>query len=129
VHSATIDGVPRRLAVAVVLLISVGLVAGCRDSGSAPKAPEAFCQAASKFDDRVSKEAKVDEQIQLVQRMVDTAPTKIKADAQTFVDALRRVETEPSLKDDPKIKQAVDKVNRFAAQGCGFYNRQTGGGI
>jgi hypothetical protein len=127
-HSATIDGVPRRLA-AGVLLISVVLVAACRDSGSAPKAPAAFCEAASKFDDRVSRGAKVDEQIRLVQRMVDVAPAKIKADAQTFVDALRRVETDPSVKDDPKIKRAVDDVNRYAAQGCGFYERRGGGGI
>jgi hypothetical protein len=129
VHSATIDGVSKRLAAAAVLLISVGLVAGCRDSGSTPKAPEAFCEAASKYDDRVSKRAKVDEQIRLVQRMVDTAPAKIRADAQTFLGALRRVETDPSVKDDPKIKRAVDTVNRYAAQGCGFYKRQGGGGI
>jgi hypothetical protein len=130
VHSATIDGMPRRLAAAAVLLISVVLVAGCRDSGgNAPKAPEAFCDAASKYDDRVSRNARIDEQIRLVQRMVDTAPAKIKADAQTFVDALRRVETDPSVKDDPKIKRAVENVNRYAAEGCGFYKREGGGGI
>ena len=77
----------------------------------------------------MSRGAKLDEQIRLVQRMVDTAPAKIKADAQTFVDALRRVETDPSVKDDPKVKRAVENVNRYAAQGCGFYERQGGGGI
>jgi hypothetical protein len=128
-HSATIDRVRRRLVAAAVALISVVAVASCRESGSAPKAPEAFCEAASKYDDRIARNAKVDEQIRLVQRMVDTAPAKIKADAQTFVDALRRVETDPSVKDDPKIKRAVDRVNRFAAQGCGFYKREGGGGI
>jgi hypothetical protein len=129
VLSATIDGVPHRLVAAAVLLISVVLITGCRDSGSAPKAPEAFCDAASKYDDRVSRNAKIDEQIRLVQRMVDKAPAKIKADAQTFVDALRRVESDPSVKGDPKVKRAVDSVNRYAAQGCGFYKREGGGGI
>jgi hypothetical protein len=130
VHSARIDAVRRKLVAAAVLLISVVLVASCRESGgSAPKAPEAFCEAASKYDDRIARNAKVDEQIRLVQRLVDTAPAKIKADAQTFVDALRRVETDPSVKDDPKIKRAVDSVNRYAAQGCGFYKREGGGGI
>lgn len=114
---------------AAVLLLSVGIVAGCRDSGSAPEAPEAFCRAASKYDDRVSKRAELDEQIRLVQRMVDTAPAKVKADAETFLDALRRVEADPSVKDDAKIKRAVDSVNRYAAQGCGFYKRRSGGGI
>ena len=75
------------------------------------------------------KNAKTDEQIRLVQRMVDTAPAKIKADAQTFVDALQRVETDPSVKDNVKIKRAVENVNRYAAQGCGFYKQQGGGGI
>jgi hypothetical protein len=107
----------------------VGLIAGCGDSGSTPKAPLAFCRAASNYDDRVSRNAKIDEQIRLVQRMVDKAPAKIKADAQAFVDALRRVETDPSVKDDPKVKRAVENVNRYAAQGCGFYKPQGGGGI
>ncbi len=104
------------------------LVAACRSEGSdTPKPPRAFCDAASRYDDRVQRNAKLDEQIRLVQRMVDTAPANIRADAQTFVDALRRVETEPSVRDDPKVKRAVDNVNRYAAQGCGFYERRPGG--
>lgn len=89
----------------------------------------AFCKAASRFDDRLSRGAKLDEQVRLVQRMVDTAPAKVRPDAQTFVDALRRVETDPSVKDNPKVKKAVENVNRYAAQGCGFYESQGGGGI
>jgi hypothetical protein len=33
------------------------------------------------------------------------------------------------VKDDPKIQSAVEDVNRYAAQGCGFYERRGGGGI
>jgi hypothetical protein len=129
-HSATIDGVPNRLAWAAVVVAATLLVAACRSEGSdAPKPPRAFCDAATRYDDRVSRGAKLDEQIRLVQRMVETAPAKIKADAQVFVDALRRVEADPSVKDDPKVKRAVDDVNRYAAQGCGFYKREGGGGI
>ena len=123
-------GVRRRpLAVAVLLATSL-IVVACRSEGSdAPKPPRAFCDAATRFDDRLSKGADVDEQIRLVQRMVETAPANIKADAETFLDALRRVATDPAVKEDPKIKRAVDKVNRYAAQGCGFYKRQPGEGI
>ena len=121
---------PKRLAVAAVLLVAALVGGACSsEGGNAPKAPLAFCKAAARYDDRVSRNAKIDEQVRLVQRMVDTAPAKIKADAQTFVDALRRVETDPSVKKDPKVKTAVDDVNRYAAQGCGFYERQGGGGI
>jgi hypothetical protein len=130
VHSATIDRVPKRLAVAAILLVAALVGGACSsESANAPKAPLAFCQAAARYDDRVSRNAKIDEQIRLVQRMVDTAPAKIKADAQTFVDALRRVETDPSVKDNAKVKRTVENVNRYAAQGCGFYKQQGGGGI
>jgi len=122
--------VPKRLAVAAVLLVAALVGGACSsEGGNAPKAPLAFCKAAARYDDRVSRNAKIDEQIRLVQRMVDTAPAKIKANAQTFVDALRRVETDKSAKDDPNVKRAVENVNRYAAQGCGFYERQGGGGI
>lgn len=121
---------PKRLAVAAVLLVAALVGGACSsEGGNAPKAPLAFCKAAARYDDRVSRNAKIDEQIRLVQRMVDTAPAKIKANAQTFVDALRRVETDRSAKDDPNVKRAVENVNRYAAQGCGFYERQGGGGI
>ena len=129
-HSARIDAVPKRLAVAAVLVVAVLVGGACSsESGNAPKAPLAFCQAAARYEDRVSRNAKIDEQIRLVQRMVDTAPSKIEADAKTFVDALRRVEADPSVKDNAKIKRAVENVNRYAAQGCGFYKQQGGGGI
>ncbi len=121
---------PKRLAVGVVLLVAALVGGACSsDSANAPKAPLAFCKAAARYDDRLSRNAKIDEQIRLVQRMVDTAPAKIKANAQTFVDALRQVETDKSVKDDPNIKRAVENVNRYAAQGCGFYKQQGGGGI
>jgi len=107
------------------------LAVGCGSSegGDSPKAPLAFCKAASRYDDRLSRGAKLGEQVRLVQGMVDAAPAKIRPDAQRFVDALRRVETDNSVKDDPNVKRAVDNVNRFAAQACGFYEQQGGGGI
>ena len=107
---------PKRVAVAAFLVVPVLLAVGCRsEESSGPKPSRAFCDAAARYDDRLSKGAKLDEQIRLVQGMVDTAPAKIEAD--------------PSVKDDPKVKQAVENVNRYAAQGCGFYERQGGGGI
>jgi hypothetical protein len=122
--------VPTRFLLSLVLVAAAVLVVGCgSEGGDTPKAPLAFCKAASRFDDRLSRGANLDEQIRLVQAMVDAAPARIRPDAQTFVDALRRVETDNSVKSDPKVKRAVDNVNRYAAQGCGFYERQGGGGI
>jgi hypothetical protein len=121
--------VPARLLLPLALVAAAVVAAGCgsEGGGNTPKASVAFCRAASNFDDRLSRGAKLDEQIRLVQRMVDTAPARIRPDAQAFVDALRSVETDPSVKDDPSVKKAVEKVNRYAAQGCGFYQQQGGG--
>jgi hypothetical protein len=120
--------VPARFLLVAVLVAAAVLAVGCgSEGGNTPKAPLAFCKAAARFDDRLSKGAKLDEQIRLVQGMVDAAPAKLRSDAQTFVDALRRVETDPSVKDNPKVKKAVENVNRYAAQGCGFYESQGGG--
>jgi hypothetical protein len=125
-HNRRVDA--RVVAVAIVLVLAA-LGAGCRSGSDAPKAPRAFCNAASRYDDRLSKGAKLDEQIRLVERMVATAPARIRSDAETFLDALRRVESDPSVQDDAGIKQAVEDVNRYAAQGCGFYERRGGGGF
>jgi hypothetical protein len=120
--------VATRLALVAVVAATAVLVAACRPGGNDDaKPPRAFCDAATRYDERVQKGAKLDEQIRLVQRMVDSAPSKIRRDAETFLDALRRVEADPSVRDDPRVKQAVDDVNRYAAQGCGFYERQPGG--
>src|SRR5262245_18234315 len=65
-HSATIACVPARLLVSMVLVAAAVLAAGCGSEGeSAPKAPVAFCRAASNYDDRLSRGAKVPEQIRL----------------------------------------------------------------
>lgn len=115
------------LAVAVAVAAGAA-VTGCgSDSGNARKAPLAFCKAASRYDDRLSKGASVAEQIRLVERIAATAPAKIKSDADTFLNAMRRVEADNSVKDNPDVKRAVENVNRYAAQGCGFYQQQGGG--
>jgi hypothetical protein len=120
--------VPTRVVLVGVVVATALVVGSCRPGdGDTPKPPEAFCDAATRFDKRVQEGATTDEQIRLVQRMVDAAPAKIKADAEQFLDALRRVESDPSVKDDPQVKQAVEDVNRYAAQGCGFYERRPGG--
>jgi hypothetical protein len=117
-----------RFAVLAALVAAGAAVAGCgSESGNPPKAPLAFCKAAANYDDRLSKGASVEEQIRLVERIAATAPAKIKSDADTFLNAMRRVTADQSVKDNPDVKRAVDNVNRYAAQGCGFYQQQGGG--
>lgn len=110
-----------------VVVVSILLVTGCRREHNTPQASEAFCKASTKYEERIQKGAGVDEQIRLVEHIVDAAPKTIEADAQAFLDALRRVKNDPSVKNDPNVKKAVEAVERYAARGCGFYERPGGG--
>jgi len=105
---------------------TLGLV-GCRaasdPASGRPRPSRAFCEAAARFDERVPF-ASLDEQIRLVRRLVATAPPDVRPQAVTFLEALQRVRTDPSVRDDPKVKHAVDDVNRRAGQDCGWYRRR-----
>ena len=51
----------------------------------------------------------------------------MRGDAQTFLSALRQVQRDPKVRDNPTVKTAVDNVNRYASNKCGFFNTQGGG--
>jgi hypothetical protein len=110
-----------RIMAALLLL----MLAGCSGS-STPKASKAFCLAADRFDNELERQQKRGEidrerQIERVAEMARTAPASVKDDAQVFLDALRAVGDDPSIKDDPNVRKAVDNVNRLANQACGAY--------
>jgi hypothetical protein len=113
---------------ALALLAVVAVVAGCSREEK-PPASEAFCRAADRYNtelERQQERGKVDTQRQ-IERVADiaaTAPEGIRAEAERFLDALRRVETDPSVQDDPEVREAVDAVNRYANQACGVYDRR-----
>jgi hypothetical protein len=115
-------------------LVAVGLLAAALaacsgESGSSlPKPSKAFCQAAYDFDTNAPKLiGKIAQQTALVQKMADTAPQDIAADAQTVLEAMKRRATgDKSVVDNPKIEHAIDHVNRRAGQDCGWYNNNSG---
>jgi len=122
----------RRTSSLVVLLAVATLAAAC-GGGNAdkPKVNKAFCDAAGRYEKELERQAKknivdVDKQIEIVADLTDAAPKPIRSQAERFLDALQRVEAEPELRDDPDIREAVDDVNRYAAQGCGVYDRRSG---
>jgi len=126
----------RRLAglLAGLLLAGVAGAACSGEDGSSAKAPKAFCQAAYDYEQELNKELTKGEknltkQLTLVEKMADTAPKKIRADATAFADALRRLPTDPSVKNNPDVKKAVDNVNRYASNGCGFFKQDPSQGI
>ena len=117
----------------MLLVLALALfVAACGGEGAKPKVTRAFCNAADDYEREINREARkgttdnVDRQLPLVERLADTAPKPIKPQAEKFLDAMRRVQDDPSIKGDPDIEKAVQDVIRYAAQGCGVYNQQNG---
>lgn len=122
--------VPRLRIMLLVLVLTVVATACSRED--TPTASKAFCRAAERYNTELERQQKrgeidTDRQIARVEDLVAEAPPEVEADAQTFLDALRRVEDDPSIKGDPKVQEAVDNVNRFANQACGVYERRGGG--
>jgi hypothetical protein len=121
-------------AVAVAVLVAAGVAACSGDSSkSLPTPSKAFCQAAYDYDTNLPKLiGKIHEQTDLVQKLADTAPKDIADDAHVYLDAMkRRAAGDKTVVDNPKIKAAVETVNRRAADGCELYkqNRDGTGGI
>jgi hypothetical protein len=125
----------RVLRAAVLLaVVALGATACSRDSGSSlPTPSRAFCQAAYDYDTNLPKLiGKLQQQTALVAKLAEHAPKDIAADAQTYLDAMeRRADGDTSVVDNPKIKTAVENVNRRAAEGCELYkqNKDGSGGI
>jgi hypothetical protein len=125
----------RVLRAAVLLaLVALGATACSRDSGSSlPTPSRAFCQAAYDYDTNLPKLiGKLHQQTALVAKLAEHAPKDIAADAQTYLDAMeRRAQGDTSVVDNPKIKTAVENVNRRATEGCELYkqNKDGSGGI
>ena len=125
------DGMRRFVPLVVVL--GFGLLA-CSGTEK-PTASRAFCKAADNYDNQVERARKRNQQgtaeaarqAPLLAEMARTAPRKIRADAQTFADAMqRRADGDNSVIDDPDIERAADNVNRFANQACNVYQRDSG---
>jgi hypothetical protein len=122
------DGVMRRLVGAVLVLAAITVA--CSEEAK-PTANRAFCTAADNYNNELVRgqkkgKADLDRQIPLVEKLVQTAPKKIKADADAFLAAMRRLRTDPSVKGDPAVQKVVDNVNRFANQACNVYQRDSG---
>src|SRR5262249_59517804 len=70
--------VPLRVLLVAILVGAAVLAVGCGSSegGDSPKAPLAFCKAASRYDDRLSRGAKLGEQVRLVPGLDEAGPRR-----------------------------------------------------
>jgi len=120
----------------VALLFAAACVAGCSSASSAGSTstptttfPKRFCDAATRYENELNREATHDKrdlarQVTIVADIARTAPPEVRADAQTFLRALQEVGHDPKVRDNPAIEQAVNNVNRYASNKCGFFTQQ-----
>jgi hypothetical protein len=126
-------------ALGLFALLAVGAMAwlGTRSESDAPSAPRAFCRAADRYEAELQRQAvdyerDLGRQITYVEEIARTAPRAVRADADRFLDALRRLQAAPddaarrALQDDAAVERAVDNVNRYWNQRCGVFDRQGG---
>ena len=121
--------------VVVGLVLWVLVTGGESDRGNQITEPHDFCRASARYEKTIERQhadgneltpADVSRQVELVQAIVDTAPKKVRADAETFLAELQRAEASPAGKElevDPAVKKSIDNVTRVYAQGCGVYAR------
>ena len=118
-------------AVVALGLLAAALTAcsGDDSSSSLPTPSKAFCQAAYDYDTNLPKLiGKIDRQTDLVRELAEHAPKDIASDAQTYLDAMeRRADGDKTVVDNPRIKSAVENVNRRAADGCDLYKQNQDG--
>ena len=96
------------------------------DLSTQPRPSRAFCSAAAAYDKATTtkKTVPLAEHITMTHAIAVAAPKDTKADATLVWHSYRRLAAgDRSVVDNPKVKTAIDRVNRRATQTCGWFAR------
>lgn len=118
-------------AVAAAVALALALAA-CGERGESLARPsKAYCEAAFRYEAQIQKTPRpsIAEQVTMVAKLAELAPPDIAPDAAVFLDAMQRVQTDPSVKDNPAVQTAVENVNRRTSSGCGFFEQEPNTGF
>lgn len=118
----------------LVALATVAALAGGQSDGNEDVASKlarpsvAFCKAARRYDTAVSsRKVTLAEHLQFSEAIAKAAPKDARADADRIVRAYEQLRSgDRTVVDNPRIKAAIDHVNRRAGQDCGWYRRKEG---
>ena len=121
-----------KIAVWVVVIVAVATVVALSQGGQGndlsdlPRPSRAFCSAAARYDEvTTAKQVSIARHIELMKAIADDAPADTKADATLVVQSYRQLEDgDRSVVDNPRVKAALDRVNRRATQTCGWFKRE-----
>jgi hypothetical protein len=121
-----------KIALWVVGIVALATVAALSQGGRGndlsdlPRPSRAFCSAAARYDEiTTAKRISVQRHIELMREVEQDAPADTKADAALVVRSYERLAAgDESVVDDPRVKAALDRVNRRATQTCGWFTRE-----
>jgi hypothetical protein len=93
------------------------------DLSTQPAPSRSFCSAAAKYDQvTTAKTISLARHVELTKKIADTAPSDTKADAEiVWKSYLKLQHGDRSVVDNPRVKSAIDHVNRRATQTCGWF--------
>jgi hypothetical protein len=87
----------------------------------------AFCSAAARYDEATTtKPLPLRRHVEMTKAIALAAPADTKADATlVWKSYVRLAAGDRSVVDNPKVKAALDHVNRRATQTCGWFQRDS----
>jgi len=97
------------------------------DLSKQPRPSRAFCSAAAKYDEvTTSKTIPLRRHVEMTKAIAAAAPADTKADATiVWKSYVKLASGDRSVVDNPKVKAAIDHVNRRATQTCGWFQRDS----
>ncbi len=123
-----------RIAAWVVGLVAIATIAAIAQGGQSndlsklPRPSRAFCAAAAKYDDATtSKSIPLARHIELTKAIATAAPADTRSDANlVWRSYVKLAAGDQGVVDNPRVKAALDHVNRRATQTCGWFQRDSG---
>ena len=123
-----------KIAAWVLGIVAVATIAAFAQGGQSndlsklPVPTRAFCSAAAKYDEATTtKPLPLARHVTMTHAIAVAAPKDTRADAILVWQSYRKLAAgDRSVVDDPKVKAAIDHVNRRATQTCGWFKRDSG---
>jgi hypothetical protein len=123
-----------RIAAWVMGLVAIATIAAIAQGGQGndlsklPRPSRAFCSAAAKYDDATtSRSLPLHRHVELTKAIATSAPADTRSDAiLVWRSYVKLAAGDRNVVDNPRVKAALDHVNRRATQTCGWFQRDSG---
>jgi len=120
-----------KIAAWVIGLVAIATIAMLAQGGQGndlskqPRPSRAFCTAAARYDKvTTTKSIPIRRHVTMTRAIAAAAPSDTKADATLVWKSYVKLEGgDRSVVDNPRVKAAIDHVNRRATQTCGWFQR------